>query len=94
MEILDEKEYSDTEMFTPGNVIKDGVGDYFIIITVKKYDKTSGVVVYSGYGATNIESGETFLYDTLEDLKCVLKLCVKKTVHGKHTVDFDIKGEG
>lgn len=94
MEILDEKEYSGIEMFTPGNVIEDGVGDHFIIITVKKYDETYGFVVYSGYGVTNIKNGETFLYDSLEDLKRVLMPVVKKTVHGKLTVDFDIKGEG
>ena len=93
MEILDEKEDIGTEMFVPGNVIKDSVGNHYIVITTKRYDNTSGAVTYSGYGVTNIKSGETFVYDSLDDLKRVLMPVVKKTVHGKHTVDFDIKGE-
>ena len=93
MEILDEKEDIGAEMFTSGNVIKDNVGDYYIVITTKKYDDFSGAVAYSGYGVTNIKSGETFLYDSLYDLKRALASAVKKTVRGKHTVDFDIKGK-
>lgn len=93
MKILDKKEDTDTEVFAPGNVIKDNVGDYYIVIAAKKYGRISGTMTYSGYGITNIKSGETFLYDSLDDLKQTLMPAIKKTVHGKHIVDFDIKGE-
>ena len=92
MKLLDEKEDIGAEMFVPGNVIEDSVGNHYIVITTKRYDNTSGAVTYGGCGATNIKNGKTFLYDSLDDLKRVLMPVAKKTVHGKHTVDFDVKG--
>ena len=93
MEILNDKADINVGVFTPGNVIEDTVGDQYIVIKTEKYDDFQGAVTYSGYGDTNIKSGETFLYDSLDDLKCKLMSSVRKTVQGKHVVDFDIKGE-
>lgn len=92
MEILDEKEDTGTEVFVPGNVIEDSTGEVYIVVRAEKYDINYDVE-YGGYGVANIKSGQTFLYDSLDDLKRTLMPAIKRTVHGKHTVDFDVKGE-
>lgn len=92
MEILDEKERTSAEVFVPGNVIEDNTGETYIVVRAEKYDVNYDVE-YGGYGVANIKSGQTFLYDSLDDLKRTLMPVVKGIVDGKHTVDFDIKGE-
>ena len=78
--------------YSVGDVIEDNTGETYIVVRVEKHNANYDIE-YSGYGIANINSGQTFVYDSLEDLNRAMMSVVKGIVHGRHTVDFDIKEE-
>jgi len=90
MEILNRMEIGvKPEMaFKPGNVIKDKVGCYYIITSVKRgYDDS----IPCQYGITNLDTGETYIYGELKDLVMLFSDAFDSVLVGTTAVRFERK---
>ena len=74
--------------FKLGNVIKDKVGCYYIITSVKRGDDDS---IPCQYGITNLDTGETYIYGELEDLVMLFSDAFDSVLVGTTAVRFERK---
>jgi len=85
MEILNRLENKiEPEMaFKPGNVIKDKVGQYYMITSIKeRYNDPCK------YGITNLDTGKTWIYPELNDLVVLFSGALDSVLSGIMTVKF------
>jgi len=74
--------------FKPGNVIKDKVGCYYIITSIKQgYDDSAPCQ----YGITNLDTGETYIYGELDDLVMLFSGAFDSVLVGTTAVRFKRK---